>query len=308
MSVLLWLVISCMSALLALGAIILFLQGRKRDTQDEVLARLQFGMPQDEAGWSQPLDVSNPLLRLVCHRLWQAGFELSVRQVLLVLVAGLVLAVLLMLVLGVTLALMLLVFVVIAALLVLQQLAGSRRRQIVAQMPEFLEHVLRALMAGNTLEEAFSESARESIDPLRALFLSAARQIRLGAPIEDVLAQMAEVHGLPDVRVLAMAARVNRRYGGSIRNMIKSLIQVIRARGTAERELRALTAETRFSAVLLFVIPLVITLFILLNNPSFYSDMWDDGTGRLLLLSAAVLQAVGGLTIWHMLRRTEAGA
>ncbi len=105
-----------------------------------------------------------------------------------------------------------------------------------------------------------------------------------------------------------MSARVNRRYGGSIRNMIKSLVQVIRARGTAARELRALTAETRFSALLLFLIPLAITLFILLRNPAFYNDMWSDGLGRLLLLAAAGLQLLGGLIIWRMLRATEAGA
>jgi tight adherence protein B len=105
-----------------------------------------------------------------------------------------------------------------------------------------------------------------------------------------------------------MSARVNRRYGGSIRNMIKSLVQVIRSRDTAARELRALTAETRFSALLLFLIPVGITLFILLRSPVFYDDMWNDGFGRLLLFAAAALQLLGGLIIWRMLRATEEGA
>jgi tight adherence protein B len=135
-----------------------------------------------------------------------------------------------------------------------------------------------------------------------------ARQVRLGAPIEDALAQAAELLDLPDLKVLAMTARVNRRYGGSIRNMIKSLVQVIRGRDTAARELRALTAETRFSALLLFMIPLGITVFILLRNPAFYNDMWSDNLGRLLLFTAAGLQLLGGLVIWRMLRTTESAA
>lgn len=308
MSVLFWLLCALLSASLALGAVALYLQGRRQDSQDEVLARLQLGMVQDETNWSQPTQIRNPLLRMLCQRCWRAGLELSAGQMLWLLLACAVLAGLLVVVLGPLLALILLVFAFVALALVLQQLAGHRRRQVVMQLPEFLEHVLRALIAGNTLEEAFAESARESAEPLRSLFMNAARQVRLGEPIEDALTQLADLHALPDVRVLAMSARVNRRYGGSIRNMIKSLVQVIRARGTAERELRALTAETRFSALLLFVIPVGITLFILLRNPGFYADMWADDTGRLLLLAAVGLQAAGGLLIWRMLRGTESGA
>jgi tight adherence protein B len=308
MSVLLWLLLALLSGLLVLGAAALLLQARRRETQDEVLARLQLGLAPDDTAWHRPQPVSNPVLRAACHRFWQAGLEFSVNQVLGSLLAAVLLGGLLMLALGVLLGLLATGIGGVALLLVLQQLAGRRQRQIVAQLPEFLEHVLRALIAGNTLEEAFGEAAREAAEPLRGLFLGVARQVRLGAPIEDALAQAAEVHDLPDVRVLAMVARVNRRYGGSIRNMIKSLVQVIRARGTAARELRALTAETRFSALLLFVIPLGITLFILLRNPAFYTDMWNDALGRVLLFGAAGLQLLGGLIIWRMLRSTEGAA
>jgi tight adherence protein B len=308
MNVLLWLALALVSAMLGLGAVVLFMQGRRRETQDEVYARLQLGLPEDDTGWAAALQIRNPLLRAICHRFWQAGLELSTTQVIAILVVTLVLAVLTLLWLGAALGLMVLALALIGLLLLQQQLAGRRQRQIVALLPDFLEHVLRALVAGNTLEEAFAEAARDSAEPLRELFLGVARQIRLGSPIEDTLSQVADVHNLPDVRVLAMSARVNRRYGGSIRNMLRSLVQVIRARGTAARELRALTAETRFSALLLFIIPLAITLFILLRNPAFYNDMLGDGVGRLLLLTAAGLQILGGLIIWRMLRATEANA
>ncbi len=308
MTALLWFVFSLLSLMLGLGAVVLFMQGRRREAQDEVYARLQLGMPEEDTGWAAATQIRNPVLRAACHRFWQAGLELSVKQVVMVIAAGLLVAAVLLLWLGVLLGMMVLAILLIGLVLMLQQLASLRQRKIIAQLPEFLEHVLRALVAGNTLEEAFTEATRESVDPLRELFLGVARQIRLGAPIEDTLTQLAEVHNLPDVRVLAMSARVNRRYGGSIRNMIRSLVHVIRGRDTAARELRALTAETRFSALLLFLIPLAITLFILMRNPAFYDDMWADGTGRLLLLVAAGFQFLGGVIIWRMLRSTEAGA
>ena len=308
MSELLWLLFTLLSVALVLGAVALWLQARRREAQDEVFSRLQLGLAQDESGWAHPLQVRNPLLRAVCQRFWQAGFELSVNQIIGILITVVVLSGLLLVSLSALLGLMVVGLVLVTALLVMQQLSGRRRRQIIGQLPDFLEHVLRALIAGNTLEEAFAESAREAPEPLRGLFLGVARQVRLGAPIEDALAQAAELLDLPDLKVLAMTARVNRRYGGSIRNMIKSLVQVIRGRDTAARELRALTAETRFSALLLFMIPLGITVFILLRNPAFYNDMWSDNLGRLLLFTAAGLQLLGGLVIWRMLRTTESAA
>lgn len=295
---------------LALGfwALVIYMQARRRGVQDEVLARLQFGLGEPESAWSSEAQVRNPLLRWACHRLWQAGLDLPASQVAGLFLALPVVALLVLMAFGIAVGGVLLVVLSIGIGLILGQIAGRRRTQIVRQLPDFLEHALRALMAGNTLEESFAEAAAESPEPLRTLFLGVSRQVRFGAPIEEALAQAADVHDLVDLRVLAMAARVNRRYGGSIRNMIRSLVQVIRARGTAARELRALTAETRFSAMMLFAIPLGITSFILLRNPGFYGDMWDDGTGRALLLAAAALQAAGGVLIWRMLRATEAGA
>lgn len=307
MSVLLWLVFALLSALLALGSAALFLQSRKREAQDEVLARLQLGLTEADTDAGTPLQLRNPFLRAVCHGLWRAGLELSVGQTIAGLAAAALLSGLLLLAAGLLPGLIALAFILVGVLLLLQQLAGRRQRQIVVQLPDFLEHVQRVLIAGHSLEEAFAEAAREAAEPLRGLFLGVARQVRLGEPIEEALTQAAEVHELPDVRVLAMTARVNRRYGGSIRNMINSLIQVIRARGTAARELRALTAETRFSALMLFVIPLGIVLFILLRNPGFYADMWQEVLGRMLLLAAVALQLLGGLIIWRMLRATEKG-
>lgn len=182
---------------------------------------------------------------------------------------------------------------------------SKRRAKILEQLPDFVEHMVRALAAGNSLEEALYSATEDAEHPIRGLFLSVARQVRLGAPIEDVLDEAALIHDVNDVRVMAMAARVNRRYGGSLRRIFKSLVQAIRERDAAARELRALTAETRFSAVVLAVVPIGLSLYILSQNPDYYVDMWNQSSGRILLLVSVFLQASGVLVIWRMLRVAE---
>ena len=182
---------------------------------------------------------------------------------------------------------------------------SKRRAKILEQLPDFVEHMVRALAAGNSLEEALYSATADAEQPIRGLFLSVARQVRLGAPIEDVLDEAALIHDVNDVRVMAMAARVNRRYGGSLRRIFKSLVQAIRERDAAARELRALTAETRFSAVVLAIVPIGLSLYILSQNPDYYVDMWNQPTGRVLLLLSVFLQASGVMVIWRMLRVAE---
>lgn len=202
---------------------------------------------------------------------------------------------------------MLLLFAIGGWLWVLRREA-KRRARILEQLPDFVEHMVRALSAGNSLEEALYSATADAEGPVRALFLSVGRQVRLGAPIEDVLDQAALDHGVHDIRVIAMAARVNRRYGGSLRRIFKSLVQAIRERDAAARELRALTAETRFSAVVLAVVPIVLSLYILLQNPEYYLDMWNQSSGRILLLLSVALQVAGVAVIWRMLRAAETQA
>jgi len=184
--------------------------------------------------------------------------------------------------------------------LVLLQRAARRRSRIIEQLPGFLENLIRVMSAGNSLEESLSISARESDDPLRPLFTSVGRQVKLGAPIDQVLAQAGELYNLRDVKIMSLAASVNRRYGGSLRGVLKSLILAIRQRGTAARELRALTAETRFSAIILAAVPIGLTTYIYLSNPKFYDAMWSDPTGKKVLIGGVIWVLLGILILWRM--------
>ena len=119
------------------------------------------------------------------------------------------------------------------------------------------------------------------------------------------MSEAAEVHLLRDLKVIALAAGINRRYGGSLRSIFRSLVQAIRSRDSAQRELRALTAETRFSAMVLALIPTGLTLYILLQNPGYYGSMWADPSGRLTLMFSVFMQLMGIVVIWRMMRSTE---
>jgi len=289
---------------LVVSAVILLVRAGRREKQEEVLLRLRAG---EEADWPSPLEEGDDegWLRPVYHFVWRTGTDATPRAIAIGLGVLLVLLILLPLALGLLVGSVVLAVLMVFGYGLLQRQGAKRRAKILEQLPDFLESAMRVLVAGNTLYEALLAAANDSRDPIRTLFLRISRQVRLGAPLDEVLGHYAEVYRMRDLKVMAMAASINRRYGGSMRNVIRSLVTAIRNRELAARELRALTAETRFSALVLAIVPIGLTLYILARNPGYYSDMWITTGGKITLMATAGLQVAGVYVLWRMLRGVE---
>lgn len=287
-------------------AIWLLMYADERARREDVLLRLRAGdEPEAAVKASRDAQLTSPLLRTACYIMWRAGSQAepaTVAKVLWILGGMIPVTLLLFGWFGGSLVI---AFILAFGYGILRQRAARRRAKIVEQLPGFLEAGLRVLQAGNTLEEAMTTAAGESPEPLKPLFLSVGRQVRLGAPLDQVLAETAEIHRIRDIKVIALAASINRKYGGSLRNVFRSLIAAIRSRDAAARELRALTAETRFSALVLAIIPAFLTVYIYLQNRTYYSQMWESMGGRITLIVAVALQVAGVVVIYRMMSATE---
>ncbi len=289
----------------AIGAVALLLRSQGASRKAEMALRLRvLGDDADAHLLNRAKPIANPVLRFVTDLLTRAGIDIEPERVGQGLLIAAAVAPLLLLVLGPLAGLLAVGLAIVSVFGVLSRNAAKRRAKIVEQLPVFLENVMRVLAAGNTLEESLGAAARESPEPIRPLFISIGRQVRLGAPVESVLAEAGEVHRLRDLKVMALAAAINRKYGGSLRGVMKSLISSIRSRDSAARELRALTAETRFSALVLGIIPVTLSLYIFTKNKDYYSGMWADPGGRWFLIASVLLQIFGVAILWRMMNST----
>jgi tight adherence protein B len=178
----------------------------------------------------------------------------------------------------------------------------QRRIELLAGLPTFLDHVVRAIHTGSSLPHAIASATRESPEPIRGVFERVDRHSRLGASLDEALEHAAIGHGLRELHLLALVVHLNRRYGGSVRDVLEAIVTMIRQRERAQREFRALTGETRLSAWILALLPLSLATYIGATNPGYLERMWEDPAGRVLLAVAASLQLVGSLLLWRMVR------
>jgi tight adherence protein B len=177
-----------------------------------------------------------------------------------------------------------------------------RVKRMIEQLPQLLDHTVRSLKSGRTLSDAVMGGIEASEDPLQKAMGRVQRNVQLGVNLPDAVSDFAELYEQDELRMFALGLKVNHRYGGNASDLLENLIKLIRERDQGARQLRALTGETRMTAWVLGALPLLLVSYFMLTNPGYMLGMWNDTSGQHMLISAAVLQVVGSLALWRMLR------
>ena len=177
-----------------------------------------------------------------------------------------------------------------------------RQAQIIAQVPMFIDQVLRSLGSGRSIEGAIRLATEESKEPLRNILDRVVRATDLGADMPETLSEAARLHGLREMSLIALAMRISNSYGSSPKEMLQSVVQMIRQRELAQRELAAMTGETRISAWVLSLTPISIAGYMMVMNPGYLDLMLQSPSGEKTLFIAIGLQITGVLVLWRMLR------
>jgi tight adherence protein B len=177
-----------------------------------------------------------------------------------------------------------------------------RLKRMIEQLPPLLDHTVRSLKSGRTLADAVLVAIDAAEDPLKNAMGRVQRNVHLGVSLPDAVTDFAELYEKDEFRLFALGLKVNHRYGGNASELFENLIKMIRERDQAARQLRAMTGETRITAVVLALMPVGLAAYFLLSNPKYLLAMWNSSSGQMMLATAFGLQVVGCLALWRMLR------
>jgi tight adherence protein B len=177
-----------------------------------------------------------------------------------------------------------------------------RLKRMIEQLPPLLDHTVRSLKSGRTLADAVLVAIDAAEDPLKNAMGRVQRNVHLGVSLPDAVTDFAELYEKDEFRLFALGLKVNHRYGGNASELFENLIKMIRERDQAARQLRAMTGETRITAIVLALMPVGLAAYFLLSNPKYLLAMWNSSSGQMMLATAFGLQVVGCLALWRMLR------
>jgi tight adherence protein B len=182
----------------------------------------------------------------------------------------------------------------------------KRRLAIVRQLPSFLDGIVRLITLGNSVPAAFQGAMQTTEGPLRECLDYVSRMLRTGVEIDRALSQAAVLYGARELELVGAVLRLSVKYGGRADVMLDRMASFMRDLEQAERELSAMSAETRLSAWILALMPIGIGGFLILTNPGYFGAMWFDATGRQLVYLAFGLQLVGAVLLYRLTRLRRA--
>ena len=176
------------------------------------------------------------------------------------------------------------------------------RRTLVSQLPGYIDAMVRLITIGNSTQAAFQLAIGSTQEPLRGHLERSASLVRAGVDLDKALHQTASNVRIEEMFLLASILGLGVRYGGRADLLLERVSNFMRDHEQAEHELVAMSAETRLSGWILGLLPLGVGAFIFMSNPSYFLGMWQDDTGKLLVLSSGGLQVLGGLLLYKLAR------
>ncbi|HHO51838.1 MAG TPA: hypothetical protein ENK18_13405 [Deltaproteobacteria bacterium] len=179
-------------------------------------------------------------------------------------------------------------------LLILQQQGNSRMRKLVEQLPDSLELMARALSAGLGLSDAFRLVAEEMPMPIAAEFGRVQEEVRFGRDYREAFEKLLERNpGIFDLRIFVSSVMLQRDTGGNLIEILENIADTIRARFLFDAKVSAMTAEAKFSALILGSLPLGVLLLLIVSNPGYLEPLWQTWQGNALLGFCFLMYAFG---------------
>ena len=172
---------------------------------------------------------------------------------------------------------------------------AARRAKFLSQLPDTLQLLAGALKAGYGILQGIDTIVKETSDPTSSEFRQVLTEARLGLPLDESLEAMAERIDSDDFRWVAVAITIQRRVGGNLAELLETVADTLREREMVRRQISALSAEGRLSAVILVALPVVLGLYMTVVNPEYIGSLLTATIGQLMIVGAIILMIVGGL-------------
>jgi len=234
-----------------------------------------------------------------------AGVRMETSAFLLVTFAGSVVAALLGVLLGfgtiwsLVLALFFAVLAPVGAKVILRVRTGLRRARFADQLDDTLQLIAGNLRAGYGLVQAIDGLARDAEPPTSEEFARVVNETRIGRDLGDALSGTAERMRSDDFMWASQAIAVNRETGGNLAEVLQHVAGTIRERNQIRRQVKALSAEGRLSAIILIVLPIAVFFAVLIIQPNYLSTFFQSFIGIGALILAVILMVVG--SIWMLM-------
>jgi tight adherence protein B len=184
-----------------------------------------------------------------------------------------------------------------APVLYINRARERRMKKFEELLPDAIDLFTRTMRAGHNIHSGLETIATETADPVRMEFKQLMEELALGSPIEPALHNLGTRVPIIDLKFFITSLILQRQTGANMVDVLEGLATLVRERLNMAAKMKAHTAQQRFSAGLLCVLPVVVGLGFWVLKPEYVRLLWTDPVGSKFFTYAIVSEMVGILVI-----------
>jgi tight adherence protein B len=184
-------------------------------------------------------------------------------------------------------------------------LAASRRRRaerLAAGAPAVARAIADALAGGHSIRGALAAAAGSVDGPARDELQAVAAALALGERTDAAIETWRARAGHSAYDAIAAAIMLQRDAGGDLAALLRSLAAALDEHVRAEADARSLTAQARFTALIVAVLPLIAAALAELGHPGYLASLVSKPLSALLIALSVILQAAAAVAIRRIAR------
>ncbi len=174
---------------------------------------------------------------------------------------------------------------------------GHRLRQFDANLPRAMELIANSMKAGQSVAQSLTAVTDNAGPPVADEFALARREMELGASLESALNNMVKRIGSNDLKLMVMVITIQRSVGGDLPAILVTLADTMRQREEMRAEIMAATAQSRATALIITLLPIVAALLLYFIVRDYFRPMLVNPIGWVMLMLSGFLLFVGNVII-----------
>ncbi|MBI1337430.1 MAG: hypothetical protein GC164_10760 [Phycisphaera sp.] len=177
--------------------------------------------------------------------------------------------------------------------LLVKHLEQKRRERLNAQIIDGITTLASGVRAGLNLVQSMELLAQNTVGPIQQEFAQLLREYSLGLDLNVAMHNASNRIGSQHYRLLFTAIEMHRLRGGDAGESLDRIAEAIREIQRLEGKLDAVTSQGRMQSWMMAGVGMVLLLILWMIEPTEVNNLFAEPSGRILLLIAAGLAAIG---------------
>lgn len=173
----------------------------------------------------------------------------------------------------------------------------QRKKKFNDQLGDALSIFSNALKAGYSYLQAVSSVAKEMPEPISKEFGRVLKEMSFGIDATKTLTNMIQRVDSEDLKLMVTAIVIQKETGGNLAEILDNIAGTIRDRVRLQGEIKTLTAQGRFSGVIVSILPIALGFFIYLMNKPYMMLLFTSPIGKGMLIMAFINEMLGAFMI-----------